>query len=596
MNQAKKCIIFSVTPIADQTVEVVIKVPIDFDFRAGQYIWLMIPELKYPDLRGNTRMFSIVSSPTDKGKLSIIFRISESGFKKTLIEMAPGTEIVFSGPYGPLKLPEDNSTPIVFVAGGVGIAPLLSMIRFSSETASGHHITLIYANTNEAKTAYLNELEQIEKSNPNFKLVKVFGQLEAKSLEQFISPQTTWFVIGPRAFVESAGNILIQKKVASENIFFEEFHPLAAPESEFEKELKTTSISAIDHPYLVALENASNHIVITDINGIIIYANKGAQNMTGYSRDELIGNTPRLWGGLMPEDFYKNLWKTIKYDKQVFTGEIKNRRKNQEEYWAFARISPIVDTKDTLTGFVASEEDITAIKEIDIAKTEFISIASHQLKTPVAGLSWVTEALDLTSKNMTVQQKGYIKDLATLAQRLSELIEDLLNLSRIEIKSSVITEKQPVEFIEYIEKFVKEIGLYAVTKQHSIIFNNKITGPLMIELNKKALYNVLQNLTSNAINYSPENTAVTINLDQEKDFVKILISNKGPTIPEEEKMHLFTKFYRGESAKKLKSEGTGLGLYICKKILEEMGGSIGFESEKGKDTVFWFTVPIKQTN
>ncbi len=209
MNQAKKGIIFSVTPIAEQTVEVVIKVPMDFEFRAGQYIWLMIPELKYPDPRGNTRMFSIASSPANKDKISIIFRISESGFKKTLVEMAPGSEVIFSGPFGPLKLPENNSTPIVFVAGGVGVAPLLSMVRFSSETASGHKITLIYPNASETKTAYLDELEQIEKSNSNFKLVKVFGQLNEKILEEFTSQKVSWFVIGPRAFVEYVGNILI---------------------------------------------------------------------------------------------------------------------------------------------------------------------------------------------------------------------------------------------------------------------------------------------------------------------------------------------------------------------------------------------------
>ncbi len=378
----------------------------------------------------------------------------------------------------------------------------------------------------------------------------------------------------------------------SENMFFEEFHPIAASESEFEKELKTTSISAIKHPYLIAVENASNHIVITDVNGIILYANKGAQNMTGYTYEELIGATPRLWGGLMPEVFYKNLWKTIKYDKRVFTAEIKNRRKNQEEYWAFARISPVVDADGTLTGFVASEEDITAIKEIDIAKTEFISIASHQLKTPVAGLKWIMEALKIDSQNLTPKQQGYLKDLDTLSQRLDELIEDLLNLSRIEIKSSIITEKQPIEFIGFIEGFIKEIELYAKTKNHSIVLNNTISGPLTVELNKKALYNVLQNLTSNAINYSPENTKVTIVLEKGGNFIKISIVNKGSAIPEEEKSHLFTKFYRGDSAKKIKTEGTGLGLYICKKILEEMGGNIGFESEEGKDTIFWFTVPI----
>lgn len=115
--------------------------------------------------------------------------------------------------------------------------------------------------------------------------------------------------------------------------------------------------------YLLAIENSSNHFIITDVNGVIIYANKGAQDTTGYSNDEIIGNTPRLWGALMPADFYRNLWKTIKYDRSSFFGEIKNRRKNQDEYYALAHISPIIDTGGSLVGFVGTEEDITLRKQ-----------------------------------------------------------------------------------------------------------------------------------------------------------------------------------------------------------------------------------------
>ncbi|MFZ2205170.1 MAG: PAS domain S-box protein [Minisyncoccia bacterium] len=118
--------------------------------------------------------------------------------------------------------------------------------------------------------------------------------------------------------------------------------------------------------YLLALESASNHIIITDVDGSIVYANKGAQDTTGYSFEEMKGNTPRLWGALMPVSFYKNLWQTIKYDREVFSAEIKNRRKNQEEYYTIAHISPIVNTKGDLTGFVASEEDITSQKQAEI--------------------------------------------------------------------------------------------------------------------------------------------------------------------------------------------------------------------------------------
>lgn len=117
--------------------------------------------------------------------------------------------------------------------------------------------------------------------------------------------------------------------------------------------------------YMLAVEGASNHIVITDANGVIFFANKGAERITGYTFAEMRGNTPRLWGGLMPKDFYKNLWQTIKYDRRTFHAEIKNRRKNQEEYYALMRISPIIDKNGNLTGFVATEEDITVQKRIE---------------------------------------------------------------------------------------------------------------------------------------------------------------------------------------------------------------------------------------
>ena len=135
--------------------------------------------------------------------------------------------------------------------------------------------------------------------------------------------------------------------------------------------------------------------------------------------------------------------------------------------------------------------------------------------------------------------------------------------------------------------------IYAILKKHSIILKDEIARPIVIEINKRALSNILQNLISNAIEYSPENTAVTINLEKTDGFVKVSVSNKGPTIPKEDQRHIFGKFYRGEGAKKMKIEGTGMGLYIVKATIEESGGKVGFESKEGEDTVFWFTIPLK---
>ncbi|OGZ45794.1 MAG: hypothetical protein A3C84_03280 [Candidatus Ryanbacteria bacterium RIFCSPHIGHO2_02_FULL_48_12] len=367
VNLTKKGRIISVKRITKRTTHVAIKVPEDFSFIAGQYIWLMIPKLEYPDPKGNVRMFSIASSPNRHGQIDIIFRTSESGYKKTLIAMKPGTGVIFSGPYGSLRLPEDTSLPIILVAGGVGVVPFLSMIRFSSETSSGHEIALAYANDGKDESAYLDELSQLAKNNPKFTLATFFGLVDQTALEKFAGREALWFVAGPRGFVDYVGNFLTQHRVPSERIVFEQFYPGQLLKSEFEQKLESVNpdFAAAGYPYLLALDNASNHIVITDTNGIILYANKGAETMTGYTLAEMKGNTPRLWGGLMPVDFYKDLRQTIKYDRQAFCGEIKNRRKNQSEYYALMRVSPIINANDALIGFVATEEEVTIQKRIE---------------------------------------------------------------------------------------------------------------------------------------------------------------------------------------------------------------------------------------
>lgn len=229
MNLAQSATIVSVKPIAKQTVVVTIKVPDDFTFSAGQYIWLMVPKLAYPDSRGNTRMFSIASSPNHRGELDIIFRTSPSGYKKTLSEMPPGAEVLFSGPYGHMILSDNTQLPIVLIAGGVGVAPFLSIIRFLTETHSDHKILLIYANASESSAAYLSELIQLEKNNPNFNLTAVLGVVHADQLREaikgYLAKKTIWLVTGPQGLVNMVGKYLISHGVALSVIIFEEFYP-----------------------------------------------------------------------------------------------------------------------------------------------------------------------------------------------------------------------------------------------------------------------------------------------------------------------------------------------------------------------------------
>ncbi len=745
MNLSKNGILVSIGQIAERTIGATIKIPEDFHFAAGQYICLAIPTLKYPDPKGSTRMFSIVSSPNRTGELDIIFRTGESGYKKTLIGMTPGSEIALSGPYGSIGLPEDMSTPVIFLAGGVGIAPFLSMIRFSIETNSGRNITLIYANARKEEAAYLDELMRIE--NKNFRLVTIFGLLDKSSLEGFANQNISWFVAGPRAFVNSASVALNQLGVSSERVTFEQYYPDAISETDFEKKLATIdrSDAVIDDPYLLALENSSSHFVLTDNNGLILYANKAAEKITGYTFEEMVGNTPRLWGGLMPVDFYKKLWRTIKDDRRVFSGEIKNRRKNQEEYYSSARISPILNKDADLLGFVATEEDVTeriqkdkaladarkadlnilndlsvekskvetaeakekaillsigdgliatdekgtiilmnwaaekllgmkieevvgkvltktilledergalispekrpmnlvlasgtttttdtalyyvrgdktkfptAIvvtpimlggksigtievfrdvtreKEIEKAKSEFISLASHQLRTPPSIIGWYTETLRLGELGpVNEQQAEYLAEIDRANQRMVNVINSLLNISRIEMGTLSISPKE-IDIKEIIDEAVKETS--SRFKRDAEIKKNYDPALDLIKADPDILEIVIDNLLSNAFKYSPpENTKIEIAAKVEEGILLLSVKDNGIGIPLKDKDQICEKLFRADNAVSANPDGTGLGLYMVKKIVVGgLGGKIWFDSEEGKGATFYISIPI----
>src|SRR3989338_9426083 len=239
--------------------------------------------------------------------------------------------------------------------------------------------------------------------------------------------------------------------------------------------------------YLQAMDSARSPIIMTDAEGAIIYANKGAEDITGYTFEEMRGNTSRLWGGLMPREFYKDLWRTVKTELKPFRAEVKNRRKNQDEYYALVCITPILNKAKRLTGFVATEQDITKLKELDIAKSEFISLASHQLRTPIAGLNWLIEAIQFNSANLTPKQKEYLNNLSGQSKRMIELVEDLLNISRIELKSPAMADRRIIKIGEFADKFIKSMTSYATLNKHTMSLEDKVGASVAVEANERAL-------------------------------------------------------------------------------------------------------------
>lgn len=234
--------------------------------------------------------------------------------------------------------------------------------------------------------------------------------------------------------------------------------------------------------------------------------------------------------------------------------------------------------------------DVTQEREIDEAKTEFISIASHQLKTPLTSISWHIEAILDNNKKAVhpIQQVQYLNEIYKTSKRMTKLVDNLLNVSRLESGSIKINRKH-LNLAEIIKKTIKEQLPMAEPKNISIVKNLDIklkaylADPIVVEA-------TMQNLLSNAIKYSLPGGNIVAALKSYKNDILLSVSDDGIGIPKNQQSKVFTKFFRADNARKL-AEGTGLGLYIINNALTQAGCSLKFTSAKDKGSTFTVIFP-----
>lgn len=344
----------------------------------------------------------------------------------------------------------------------------------------------------------------------------------------------------------------------------------------------------------VALDNASDHVIITDPDGIILYVNKAAEKLTGYSQGEMIGNRPSLWGNQMPKEFYEKMWKTIKVDKKDFEGQITNKRKNGEEYVAAATISPVLDKNSNVAFFVGIERDITKEKELDKAKSEFISLASHQLRTPLGIIKWYIEALkedDLIRQNPQMAE-DYLDEVYNSNERLIKLVADLLDVSRLD-QSRVKNEPVSIDILEFIKTVIEQLEIEAAEKEIEITLT-KTPGSLpKLNIDQERFREVLENLISNAVKYTDQSGQVEVTVNSDGNNLQVDVKDNGMGIAKADQPKIFTRFFRSSAAAKKDPSGAGLGLYIVQSYIEGWGGKVWFESIEGKGTTFHFSLPLR---
>lgn len=359
-----------------------------------------------------------------------------------------------------------------------------------------------------------------------------------------------------------------------------------------EEKNKTTLLAKDLEKFKLALDNASDHVAITDSEGIVLYGNKGLERITGYKLSEVIGKKAGLlWKIPMPHEYYERLWKTIKIEKRIFDGEIKNKRKNGEIYDAKITISPVLNDQKEIEFFVAIERDITHEKMVDQAKTEFVSLASHQLRTPLSSVNWYAEMLLAgDGGKLNDEQTTFVKEIYTGNQRMVDLVNSLLNVSRLELGTFAV-EPEPTDVVAMVKDVFKEMQPSVLEKKIKTNFEYSQDIPI-IQADPKLFRIVFQNLLSNAIKYTPDSGQVTLKLGRDKKNLLVEVSDTGYGIPKGDQSRIFQKLFRAENVRERDTEGTGLGLYIIKSIIDHAGGKINFKSEENKGTTFYLEIPL----
>ncbi|MDP2864538.1 MAG: HAMP domain-containing sensor histidine kinase [bacterium] len=232
------------------------------------------------------------------------------------------------------------------------------------------------------------------------------------------------------------------------------------------------------------------------------------------------------------------------------------------------------------------------LAEANRMKSEFVSIVSHQLRSPLSNLKWVIELL-MSGRISSVSEKQteYFRILKENSERMKELVSDLLTVSRIE-QGKLFFKKERISLQGLIEKVIKEVEIFSKASNVEISFDSEENLPKII-VDPDQIKLVIGNLLDNAIRYIKERGKAEIDLKKNNDNLYVEVKDNGVGIPKDDQKYIFQKFFRSGNIKRHRTDGSGLGLYIAKSIIEKSGGKMGFKSQEGIGSTFWFILPIK---
>jgi PAS domain S-box-containing protein len=330
-----------------------------------------------------------------------------------------------------------------------------------------------------------------------------------------------------------------------------------------------------------------------DPQGRVLSMNPAAENLFGYSAREVQGQagTTLIFSPRMHESVTQ-LWRDLIRSREPMRNlRYTNQRSDGVELVCEWSLTPLVNPENRVISVIVQGQDVTRELEAERLKKEFTSTLSHELRTP---LTSIIGSLQLINTGVFGEVDKDILELTQIAerngQRLLDLINDLLDVEKIE--SGKLTLYPEVFLLD--DMVIESLELNrAFGERFKVQFQHDGAHPLVrVEADRKRLQQVMTNLLSNAAKFSPEGGVVEISMQANGTVVRVCIHDRGPGIPENFRVRIFSRFSQADSTTAREKGGTGLGLAICKRLVELMGGQVGFDDRPGGGTTFWFELPL----
>lgn len=347
------------------------------------------------------------------------------------------------------------------------------------------------------------------------------------------------------------------------------------------------------------LESLGEGLIAIDNEGMIVVINKLAASMLGYKTTELIGKplvTLRLEddAGQRIPPLDRPTARALATHKMVTANYFFYVRKDKTRFPVAITATTIVFDKKPL-GAIFVFRDITKEKEIEKLRIDFLSLASHQLRTPLSGTKWLIDTIKRgILGSLNEKQREYIDHLYQINERMIKLVAEMLNVLTLE-RGMGLAKQQKLSVARIGTELFTTMGVLSRTNHITLKNTFKARVPLFVYSNPQLLQNILGNFVSNAISYSPVGGEVVMGIKETPTSVIFSVKDRGIGIPKEEQPRIFERFYRASNGKAFKPDGTGLGLYATQLFARQIGGVVTFRSVEHKGTTFYLRIPKKTT-